>query len=90
MSKGLDINVPKSCRLPVRICAYIGIGPKVRTFCPRRTNLSAKTYIPFGTKVYRISRNIVGIVKSVHILWRVYLSEAREYGITPILSLRYA
>ena len=28
MSRGLDINVPKSCRLSVRICAYIGIGPK--------------------------------------------------------------
>ena len=28
MSKGLDINVPKSCRLYVRIYAYIGIGPK--------------------------------------------------------------
>ena len=28
MSRGLDINVPKSCRLSVRICACIGIGPK--------------------------------------------------------------
>ena len=26
-------------------------------------------------------------MKFVHVLWRVYLSEAREYGITPIPSL---
>ena len=69
MSKGLDINVPKSCCLSVRICAYIGLGPKgiyvlgktyepfrqnVRTFQAKRTNLSAKMYEPFGVKMLAI------------------------------------
>ena len=45
MSRGKTINVPKSYRLSVRICAYIGIGPKVYTSRTKGSYLWAKAFI---------------------------------------------